>query len=86
MSTIGVTALVASNACREGEFRCTVSGGCIPEAWKCDKHADCEDNSDETDCPETTCPSDYFRYGRGAYTLAQLLPSKLFLTVKTSWK
>jgi hypothetical protein len=35
--------------CGPGEFTC-VDGTCIDFRRKCDKHADCQDFSDETDC------------------------------------
>ena len=47
-----------SGNCRDGDFYCTGSQECIPEAWKCDKNFDCftateegrTDTSDEQDC------------------------------------
>ncbi|XP_072025071.1 uncharacterized protein [Amphiura filiformis] len=36
--------------CLEGEFFCT-SGECIPDTFVCDIYMDCEDGSDEIDCP-----------------------------------
>ncbi|CAD6196234.1 unnamed protein product [Caenorhabditis auriculariae] len=43
-------------ACVKGSFFCS-SGGCIPESQKCNGHRDCEDTSDELNCPgsHTSC-------------------------------
>ncbi|XP_053380812.1 uncharacterized protein LOC123562034 [Mercenaria mercenaria] len=36
-------------ACVRDEFRC-MNGKCVPSSWRCDRHRDCEDNSDELNC------------------------------------
>ena len=46
--------------CDDDEFRCGVTGTCIPVAWKCDKHMDCQDGSDEASCPVQTCAPNFF--------------------------
>ncbi|XP_077995136.1 low-density lipoprotein receptor-related protein 6-like [Glandiceps talaboti] len=46
--------------CSPDQFTCK-SGGvdCIPSTWRCDKVPECDDNSDEQDCP--SCSSEQFR-------------------------
>uniref|UniRef100_A0A7N8XVY7 Low-density lipoprotein receptor-related protein 2 n=1 Tax=Mastacembelus armatus TaxID=205130 RepID=A0A7N8XVY7_9TELE len=46
--------------CGSGEFQCT-NGQCINVAWRCDGTKDCTDNSDELNCPPTTCSSQEFQ-------------------------
>lgn len=43
----------SSLECGAGEFACDTSR-CIPSEKRCDETADCDDGSDERDCPETT--------------------------------
>ena len=46
-----------STKCLETQFKCS-NGKCIPFAWQCDKENDCGDNSDETNClNSTSCQS-----------------------------
>lgn len=40
--------------CRADEFTCD-NKHCIQRGWVCDKNDDCGDNSDEKNCPPTTC-------------------------------
>ena len=51
--------------CGADQFTC-LSGslGCIPSLWRCDGYPECEDNSDELDCPDCTAP-DQFRCNNG---------------------
>ncbi len=37
------------------EFQCRSSGERIPASWECDCEPDCEDGSDEVDCPPSAC-------------------------------
>ena len=41
---------VLTGECGNGKFKCISSGLCIPEEWKCDNTADCQDLSDELNC------------------------------------
>ena len=48
------TAVRPENGCFPHEFKC-VTGGCIPLTWKCDRHPDCADHSDESSCGKFKC-------------------------------
>ncbi|KAM9214405.1 low-density lipoprotein receptor [Leptosomus discolor] len=56
-----------SPTCSPREFSC---GGrqnrCVPASWHCDGHRDCDNGSDELNCPPRTCTSDQLRCGTGA--------------------
>lgn len=43
-------------SCQADQFRCTVSGSCIPAAQKCDGIVDCPDREDESNCPTPPPP------------------------------
>lgn len=55
--------------CSPEQFAC-VSGkvNCIPEAWKCDGTSECDDKSDEQNCPECLAP--FYRCPRNGACLA----------------
>merc|ERR1719244_238019 len=38
--------------CSSSEFKCVQSQQCISPNWVCDGYADCEDQTDETNCGE----------------------------------
>ena len=51
--------------CKDTEFQCG-SGECIVSSWRCDGDADCNDLSDESNCPKSTCsPLTEFTCGDG---------------------
>ena len=47
--------LYYSPQCQENEFRCKSDGICVPGAFQCDDQKDCDDGSDEKDCPSKLC-------------------------------
>nr|XP_045620165.1 low-density lipoprotein receptor-related protein 6-like [Procambarus clarkii] len=47
-------------SCQPEEFRChSGSADCIPLKWRCDGQAECEDKSDEFNCPLPMCQSQF---------------------------
>ena len=41
--------------CSSNQFTCDDGSLCIDQEWKCDEEKDCEDGSDEKDCPGRNC-------------------------------
>ncbi|XP_045139064.1 low-density lipoprotein receptor-related protein 8-like isoform X2 [Portunus trituberculatus] len=54
------TITTTTTTCSENQFQCANSGKCVPDSWLCDGDKDCEDASDEEDCPRI-CQADEFR-------------------------
>ncbi|KAK6049942.1 Low-density lipoprotein receptor domain class A, partial [Cooperia oncophora] len=56
--------------CGPGEFQCSKDSpvpafkaahhSCIPSRWVCDGEFDCEDRSDERNCPDVKCNENQF--------------------------
>lgn len=62
ISTSQHSPLCSDNSCSATAFTCW-SGQCIPLRWRCDKHNDCLDGSDELHCPtqsSISCPAAMF--------------------------
>ncbi|KAI8505479.1 hypothetical protein Bbelb_166680 [Branchiostoma belcheri] len=53
-----------SLVCDDDQFTCD-DGECIPADYQCDDDADCQDRSDEKNCPVRQCASDEFRCDNG---------------------
>lgn len=47
--------------CSHEEFMCADKSQCISARWFCDRENDCDDGSDEHECPDTTCEVNYFQ-------------------------
>ncbi|XP_068617476.1 basement membrane-specific heparan sulfate proteoglycan core protein isoform X3 [Battus philenor] len=50
--------------CAMNEFRCDFTR-CLPADRRCDRISDCDDGSDEADCPPESCGADDFRCNNG---------------------
>ncbi|XP_078671475.1 uncharacterized protein LOC144911446 isoform X3 [Branchiostoma floridae x Branchiostoma belcheri] len=61
---IQVVARTTSLVCDDDQFTCD-DGECIPADYQCDDDADCQDRSDEKNCPVRQCASDEFRCDNG---------------------
>ena len=56
---------ISEENCSADQFKCRISGICLPAAWKCDGRIDCDDASDEKSCGTITCPSDHHKCDNG---------------------
>lgn len=54
--------------CRSDEFTCT-NGKCVQQRWVCDHDNDCGDNSDELNCPVTSCAENEFQCDNSSYCI-----------------
>ena len=50
LSLCVVAATRPPGGCHDDEMQCRDGSGCITNRWRCDRHADCDDGSDEQDC------------------------------------
>ena len=54
------TTTPAPSGCKDGEFQCVSDGTCYPGSYECDDYKDCNDNSDEANCPSKYWSFDIF--------------------------
>lgn len=47
-------------ACDDGDFKCD-NGHCIPRKLRCDNFRQCNDGSDERNCPDTSTPNNIWK-------------------------
>lgn len=57
--------LLAPKQCTDNEFHCR-NGQCVSSSFVCDDDADCDDASDEANCPPITCSSTAFQCNNSA--------------------
>lgn len=63
MMSLLLSATTPPDGCHDNEMQCR-DGGCIAGSWRCDRHLDCDDGSDEDGCGwlelKVTCKSFIF--------------------------
>jgi hypothetical protein len=97
------TSSAIQRSCRQNEFQCNSNPGgaltstgrlvCIPQAWKCDGHVDCENGSDEsqTCSRNVSCNPGFFKCSNlrciptswtcGKYLILELVANCLLKTL-----
>ncbi|XP_076086554.1 basement membrane-specific heparan sulfate proteoglycan core protein-like isoform X4 [Mytilus galloprovincialis] len=60
MDYTGIDGSVTPSRCADNQFRCD-DGDCVDGRFKCDGQIDCNDESDELNCPAVICNTDEFR-------------------------
>ena len=76
-----------SQSCGPHQMSCASKSGCISMTWVCDGEADCDDGSDESNCPmwcgkdQFTCSENvcigFFHVCNGEKVLNRLLKKKI---------
>ncbi|XP_051771492.1 low-density lipoprotein receptor-related protein 2 [Ctenopharyngodon idella] len=61
---------IVQGQCTSAQFQCS-NGQCISQDWRCDGTKDCTDDSDELNCPLSTCSSEEFKCLTGGECIPQ---------------